>query len=314
MALTVHELVPLRPARTPLSLTRGLFMAMRPQQWTKNLIVFAAPAFALKFDVRTLTLAALAFIAFCAMSAAAYLVNDMLDIRRDRLHPAKKYRPIASGVVPIPLAAGVAMNLILASLVLGLLIAPGLLIALVTYAVLQAAYNFRLKQEPIIDVLSVSAGFVTRALGGAAAVSVEVSTWFLLCVALLALFLAIGKRTAELRSLGDSTATRQVLKAYSLPLLTRMESVVTASALMSYSLWAAQRTPKHWMLATVPIVAYVMFRYQMLTEKGAGEEPDVVLIKSPAIVIATILWIASCMAILLFQGHGAPWHVCSEYC
>lgn len=314
MALTVRELAPAQPRKDAISVAAGLLVSMRPQQWAKNLIIFAAPAFALQFDRRTLVLATLAFTAFCAMSAATYLANDVYDVAKDRLHPTKRYRPIAAGVVPQPLAAGVAAGLCAGSIVLGLALAPGLVVALVTYALLQAAYNLRLKREPVVDVLCVSAGFVTRALGGAAATSVEVSTWFLLCVALLALFMAIGKRTAEIRSLGDATPTREVLKSYSLSVLTRMESVVTASALMSYSLWAAQRTPKHWLLATVPIVAYVMFRYQMLTESGAGEEPDALLLKTPAILFAGLLWISSCLAILLLQGHGAPWEVCSELC
>ena len=313
MALRVRELAPPTP-RSAYSKARGLVVAMRPQQWTKNLIVFAAPLFALKFDFHTFFFASLAFLAFCAMSSGTYLVNDLIDVRADRLHPVKRYRPIAAGLLPRPLAVAAAGGLFAASLALGLALATGLLVALATYALLQIAYNVRLKREPIIDVLCISAGFVTRALGGASAVEVRVSTWFLLCVALLALFLAIEKRRAELRALGDAAPTREVLKAYSPSLLTRMESAVTAFALMSYSLWAAQRTPKHWLLGTVPIVAYVMFRYQMLTEKGAGEEPDTVFIKSPAIVIAIIIWIAACLAILLFQGHGAPWNVCSDSC
>jgi 4-hydroxybenzoate polyprenyltransferase len=287
---------------------------MRPKQWTKNLVVFAAPAFALQFDPRTLILATVAAVTFSGMSAGTYLMNDVLDAPRDRLHPVKRSRPIAAGALPVPIAIVAACILAVASLTTSFALAPGLAVAIGIYALLQIAYNLRLNREPMLDVLCISAGFVTRALGGAAATSVRVSTWFLLCIALLALFLAIEKRRAEVQRVGLGAPTRAVLKHYSISLLTRMEGVVTASALMAYSLWAAQRTPKHWMLATVPIVAYVMFRYQMLTEEGAGEDPENVLIKSPAIVVAAILWIAACLGILLLQGHGAPWNVCSTGC
>jgi decaprenyl-phosphate phosphoribosyltransferase len=299
---------------TPFGIARALVIGMRPRQWPKNLVVFAAPAFALQLDLRTLSLATLAFLTFTAMSASTYLMNDLLDAPRDRLHPAKRSRPIAAGALPVPVAIAAAVILAVAALGSSLALAPGLALAIGIYAVLQIAYNWRLNREPMLDVLCISSGFVARALGGAAAVSVRVSTWFLLCIALLALFLAIEKRRAEVQRVGGGIATRAVLKHYSISLLTRMEAVVTASALMTYSLWAAQRTPKHWMLATVPIVAYVMFRYQMLTEEGAGEDPENVLIKSPAIVVATVLWIATCFAILLLQGHGAPWNVCGAGC
>jgi len=299
---------------TPLGVAGALLISMRPQQWTKNLVVFAAPIFALQLDARTVVLATLAFLTFCAMSAATYLVNDVLDASRDRRHPVKRHRPIAAGLLPVPLAIAAACLLAIAALIASLALDQGLAIALGIYGLLQIAYNLRLNREPMLDVLCVSAGFVTRGLGGAAAVSVPVSTWFLLCIALLALFIAIEKRRAEVQRVGDGAATRPVLKFYTISLLNRMEGVVTASGLMAYSLWAAQRTEKHWMLATVPIVAFVMFRYQMLTEQGGGEDPENALLKSPAIVVAVVLWIVTCLAILLLQGHGTPWNVCGEGC
>ncbi len=313
MELVAREFAP-EKRLTPFRVGAALVIAMRPKQWTKNLVVFAAPAFALQFDLRTLILSTVALVTFSGMSAGTYLMNDVLDASRDRLHPVKRSRPIAAGVLPAPIAIAAALLLAFAALGTSFALAPGLALAIGIYALLQIAYNVRLNREPMLDVLCISAGFVTRALGGAAAVSVRVSTWFLLCIALLALFMAIEKRRAELQKVGSGAATRAVLKHYSISLLTRMEAVVTASALMAYSLWAAQRTPKHWMLATVPIVAYVMFRYQMLTEEGAGEDPENVLMKSPAIVVAVVLWIAVCLGILLLQGHGAPWNVCSTGC
>ncbi len=313
MALTVRDLaVPDEPQRT--SVWAALVVAMRPQQWTKNLVVFAAPIFSMSYSLRVGAFALLAFFAFCAISSATYLVNDLVDLRADRLHPIKRNRPIAAGMLSLRTAVLAAAGLVAASVWLSALISPGLILAVAIYGLLQVAYNLWLKREPIVDVLCVSAGFVTRAVGGAAAASVLVSTWFLLCVALLATFLALEKRRAELRALGDAPATRAVLREYSASILGRIEDIVVAAALIAYSLWAAQRTEKHWMLVTVPVVAYVLFRYQMLAEKGGGEEPEALLLKNPKIVVAIMLWVAMCVGILLFQGHGAPWHTCSELC
>jgi decaprenyl-phosphate phosphoribosyltransferase len=313
MALTVRDFAA-PPASESSTRWRALVVSMRPQQWTKNLIVFAAPVFSMSYSLRVAAFALLAFFAFCAISSATYLVNDAADVRADRLHPLKRYRPIAAGQLSVRAAVLAAGSLVVASVWLSLLISPGLVLAVAIYGLLQVAYNLWLKREPIVDVLTVSAGFVTRAIGGAAAASVMVSTWFLLCVALLATFLALEKRRAELRALGEASPTRAVLREYSLNLLGRIEDIVVAAGLIAYSLWAAQRTEKHWMLVTVSLVAYVLFKYQMLAEKGGGEEPETVLLKSPKIMIALVLWVALCVAILAFQGHGAPWQACSELC
>ena len=315
MALTVREVAaPIERATPSQAGWRALAVAMRPQQWTKNLIVFAAPLFGLKLSLHIAEYAALAFVAFCAISSATYLANDLIDRRADRLHPVKRSRPIASGLLPARHAVAAAVVLAVGGGALGALISPLVVLAIGIYAGFQMAYNLWLKREPILDVMCVSGGFVTRALAGAAAASVLVSTWFLLCVALLATFLAIEKRRSELSSIGDSIPTRAVLKHYTLPLLSRIEDIVVATGLISYSLWAAQRTEKHWMLVTVPLVAYVVFKYQMLTQQGAGEEPEMVLLKSPALMIAIALWIVACVGILVFQGHGAPFSTCSELC
>ena len=287
---------------------------MRPHQWTKNLIVFAAPLFALNFSLHTAVFAVLAFFVFCAVSSSTYLVNDLIDRRADQLHPVKRQRPIAAGMLPVPYAVGSAAALFVAGMSLSVLISPVVVLAVAIYAALQIAYNLWLKREPILDVMCVSGGFVTRALAGAAATSVLVSTWFLLCVALLATFLAIEKRRAELRALGDATPTRAVLRRYTLPVLSRIGDIVVATGLITYGLWAAQRTEKHWMLVTVPLVAYVVFKYQMLSEEGAGEEPEMVLLKSRPIIVAIGIWVAVCVGILVFQGHGAPFNTCSELC
>ena len=299
-------------ARGPALRARSLLAAMRPHQYVKNLIVFAPAMFAQRFDPTTVLLAGAAFLCFCAVSSAAYLVNDAIDAPADRAHPVKRARPIASGLVPVPVALAAAVVLATSGLAAGFALRTGLGLALVGYVVLQAGYNVRLKREPILDVMCVALGFVIRALGASAATGIVLSSWFLLCVALLALYLAIEKRKSELERSGPST--RVVLRAYTVPWLSRMESVVAATALMSYSLWAAQRTPDHTMLATVPIVAYVLFRYQMLSESGSAEAPDVVMMRSPHIVGAAGTWAALSIAVLLLHSHGAHLLLCASEC
>jgi 4-hydroxybenzoate polyprenyltransferase len=299
------------PRRRPLP---PLVVALRPKQYAKNLIVFAPAMFALRFDQRTLLLSGLAFVTFCAVSSATYLVNDSMDAEADRAHPVKRSRPVAAGLLSVRtalLAAALGAGLSLAA---GFAFAPGLGVALVAYLAVQAAYNLRLKREPILDVMCVALGFVVRALGAGAATGIQLSSWFLLCVALLALYLGIEKRKSELGAPGADGATRAVLKSYTLAWLRRMETVVAASALMSYSLWAAQRTPDHLMLATVPMVAYVLFRYQMISETPSAEAPEVVMLHSPHIVAAGGLWAAVGLAILLLHSHGAVLPICGAGC
>ncbi len=310
-ATAIGQALPSAGRRTALR-GRSLVAAMRPLQYAKNLIVFAPALFGERFDGRTALLSAAAFLCFCAVSSAVYLVNDSIDAPADRAHPVKRSRPIASGLVPVRVALTAAAVLAAAGLAAGFAVRAELALALGAYLVLQAAYNLRLKHEPILDVMCVAAGFVLRALGGGAATGIVLSGWFLLCVALLALYLAIEKRRSELSASG-STA-RPALRAYTLPWLSRMESVVAATALMSYSLWAAQRTADHTMLATVPIVAYVLFRYQMISESSSTEAPELVMLRSPHIVGAVGLWATLSVAILLLHHHGAHLPVCATGC
>jgi decaprenyl-phosphate phosphoribosyltransferase len=310
-ATTIGQVLP-AAAQRPALRARSLLAAMRPLQYAKNLIVFAPAMFAERFDAGTLLRSGAAFLCFCAVSSATYLVNDSMDAPADRLHPVKRSRPIASGAVPVRVALAAAAALAASGLLAGFAVRVELGLALAGYLVLQAAYNLRLKREPILDVMCVALGFVVRALGAGAATGIVLSGWFLLCVALLALYLAIEKRKAELSASG--TSARAVLRAYTLPWLTRMESVVAATALMSYSLWAAQRTADHMMLATVPVVAYVLFRYQMISETRSTEAPEVVMLRSPHIVGAACLWAALSVSILLLHQHGAHLPVCASEC
>ncbi len=280
--------------------TRALVRAMRPHHWVKNVVVLAAPLFALALDLGSLLRVGWAFIAFSMTASAFYLINDVRDIEEDRKHPVKQHRPIAAGLVPIPLALGSAAVLLTAGVVGSYVVAPWLALTIGAYAFIQAGYNLGLKEQPIIDIMVIAGGFVLRALGGAAAAGVPASGWFILCIGLLAFFLGIEKRKAELREVGEEEEKRRLsLQEYSLPWLRRMESVVTASALMAYALWTLEGAGTPWMLATLPFVAYAIFRYQYLTANGEGEKPEETLVRDSGIFIAALLWGISALLILL---------------
>lgn len=262
---------------------------MRPHHWVKNVVVSAAPLFALALDLGSLLRVGWAFVAFSMTASAFYLINDVRDIEEDREHPVKQHRPIAAGLVPIPLALGTAAVLLGAGLAGSYVVAPWLALTIGAYAFIQAGYNLGLKEQPIIDIMVIAGGFVLRALGGAAAAGVPASGWFILCIGLLAFFLGIEKRKAELREVGEEK-TRSVLQVYSLSWLQRMESVVTASALMSYALWTLEGADTPWMLTTLPFVAYAIFRYQYLSESGEGETPTHTLLGDSGMLLSVFLW------------------------
>ncbi len=285
----------------PVSFQRvgALVRALRPHHWVKNVVVLAAPLFALTFDVEALLRVGWAFVAFSLTASAFYLINDVRDIEADRQHPVKKHRPIAAGLVPVPVALNTAALLLIGGLVGSYWTDPWLAATIGAYVLIQAAYNLGLKEQPIIDIMVIAGGFVLRALGGAAAAGVSVSGWFVLCIGLLAFFLGIEKRKAELRDLGDEEDTRSVLKAYSLSWLRRMESVVTASALMAYALWTLEEADTPWMLATLPFVAYAIFRYQHLSENGHGQTPEKTLLQDPRVLTSVVLWGIVSLSLLL---------------
>ncbi|MCS4099961.1 decaprenyl-phosphate phosphoribosyltransferase [Salinibacter ruber] len=278
--------------------TGALVRAMRPHHWVKNVVVLAAPLFALALDLGSLLRVGWAFIAFSMTASAFYLINDVRDIEEDQKHPVKQHRPIAAGLVPIPLALSAAAVLLTAGVVGSYVVAPWLALTIGAYAFIQAGYNLGLKEQPIIDIMVIAGGFVLRALGGAAAAGVPASGWFILCIGLLAFFLGIEKRKAELREVGEEEETRSVLQEYSLSWLRRMESVVTASALMAYALWTLEGADTPWMLATLPFVAYAIFRYQYLSEEGKGQEPEKVLVSDAGMIASVAIWAGLSLTIL----------------
>ncbi|WP_373545963.1 decaprenyl-phosphate phosphoribosyltransferase [Chamaesiphon sp.] len=290
---------------------------LRVKQWTKNLIIFAAPLFAFDFTNRSLSGSLIAFILFCCASSSFYLINDIIDVESDRLHPVKCQRPIAAGTIGISEATTVAIILLSVAAIVGYKTSFGLGTAIVGYALLQVAYNLKLKHKIFVDVLAIAAGFVLRAWGGAAATSIGLSQWFILCTAMLALFLAIEKRKAELRlSEIKGRKSRAVLHRYSLPLLNRMESIVTNGTIVFYSLWSAGPAFKgattSWMMLTVPFVLYGIFRYQLLSDPqeiartnplleqgGKTERPEEMLLKDRPLLLTAIGWLVTVFAIQL---------------
>lgn len=308
----------------PLQIERILgsyLTALRPRQWTKNLIVFAAPLFAFQLGGQTIVNSLLAFILFCCSSSSFYLFNDILDIEADRCHPIKCKRPIASGLVSIPVAIVLAIVLQGGALIFAWFVAKGLAIAIAAYGVFQILYNLRLKHTVILDIVTIALGFVFRAVGGAAATDIVMSPWFLLCTAMLALFLAIEKRKAELKILEiKGVRTRYILKRYSMSLLSRMENVVTTGTIIFYSLWSSgpqlkgATTP--WMLITLPFVMYGVFRYQLLSdskeierrkkelgqEGGQTERPEEVLLQDGPIRFTVIGWAMTVFAVLFLKN------------
>ena len=287
---------------------KQLFKASRPRHWTKNLLVFAAPLFSFQTDNLIWVKIFQALVCFCLLSSSVYILNDVIDAKSDRLHPIKKNRPIASNLLSAKTASLFAIILILISLYLGYLVSKSLFLILSTYLIIQIIYCLRLKEEPLFDLMCISSGFLLRAIAGGISSNLIISPWFLLSIGLLALFLALEKRKAEIRNINiNNTNTRKVLKRYSLPLLLRIESLVATSSFVTYSLWAAgpalQGAKTSWMLVTVPFVLIGIFQYQLLSDpdeanrrqkydsKRTAENPEEILLQDNGIRITVISWL-----------------------
>jgi 4-hydroxybenzoate polyprenyltransferase len=251
---------------------------LRPRQWTKNVLLFAALVFAEKLFVpEALLRAGLAFLCFCLASSSGYVVNDLVDAPRDREHPEKRRRPIASGEVGRQTALMLALGLTAAALALGAALGAGFLAAVLVYLALTHFYSFVGKNVAILDVMLVAAGFVIRAVAGALAIPVPVSDWFVLCTLFLALFLALSKRRAELLRAGEAASlARPVLAAYTPAALAAFTATSMAAALITYALYVHAILGKYpWLALTLPFVMFGLFRYQLLVEtRGLGEKPE----------------------------------------
>lgn len=275
----------------PLFTFKELIRELRPKQWTKNILVFASAMFSGKFlDVMTFFHAVLAFISFSLMASTIYIINDIVDIEKDRNHPDKCKRPIASGAVSPKLAGITAVILFLCSLAVAYYLNKGLALVVLFYFVLNLLYSLKLKHVVIIDVMIIAAGFVLRAVAGALAVNGILTSWFVLCTLLLSLFLALGKRRHELQLFQeDPSKRRKVLDFYSEKLLDQLMAIVTGLVIMFYAMYAATEAPL--MMYTIPFVLYGVFRYYYLVHmEGAGGKPEEVLLTDKHILITVILF------------------------
>lgn len=294
---------------------RELFISMRPRQWSKNIFVFAGVVFSGELFDHPLALAEalLAFAVFCMASSSVYLINDLIDIERDRLHPTKRNRPLAAGRLRPRVAVAAAVILIAAATPVAFLMNPYFGGILLGYFSLMLAYSFLLKNVVIVDIFALAAGFVLRAAGGAVAIEVSISPWLLVCMTLLALFLGLAKRRHELLLLEQgASAHRTILKEYSAQLVEEMISIVTASTVMAYSLYTFfgadwETMPYRYtgqipfMMVTIPFVLYGIFRYLYLVyRKNSGGSPEEILLGDIPFIVNMLLWGISVVAILYF--------------
>jgi len=278
---------------------------LRPQQWTKNLLVFAALLFAAQMHHPDQRVRALrVFVAFCLASSAVYIFNDFMDRNSDRAHPIKCQRPIAAGQVSPAVASALAVISLGLGSVLGWQSAPGVQGCLLGYLLLQAAYALYLKHQVILDVMAIAAGFVLRAVAGAYAIDVVISQWLLICTILLSLFLALSKRRSEMLASRNASDHRAVLGEYTRPLLDQMIAVVAAGTILSYILYTysdqtMHKFPSHLMPLTIPFVLYGIFRYlYLIYRRTEGSEPELLMVKDLPLLFDIALWAATVAAIV----------------
>lgn len=281
-----------------------LVRAMRPLQWTKNAIVFAALVFDRRvFEPTRLTESIAAFIAFCLVSSAIYLINDVRDVESDRNHPKKCLRPIAAGEITPRQAMILAIGLVIVALVGSLLIRPVFAAVIAGYLLLMIAYNAGVKQMVILDVFAIAAGFVLRAAGGAVAIAVPISPWLYVCTMLLALLIGFGKRRSELTSLESAAGKHRAnLESYTLGMLDQMITIVAAATVIAYSFYTfdASSVPgNHAMMLTIPFVVYAIFRYLYLVHRSdLGGSPELLLVTDQPLLCSIILWAVASLLIV----------------
>jgi 4-hydroxybenzoate polyprenyltransferase len=297
-----------RRAAPPLVAPRALLVALRPKQWTKNGLLFIALAFTLNIQQPALLARSLiAFACFCALSSAGYLLNDVLDVEADRQHPTKRFRPIASGQVPVSVALSLGVLLAVAGLLGSFLLGVLFGVLALAYVLLTAVYSTTLKHLVLLDIFGLAGGFVLRAAAGAVAIDVPISPWLYIATLLGALLIALGKRRTELQMLGLEAAVghRRNLEAYSLEFIDQLILVVSSAAVMTYALYtfSAENLPRnHSMMLTIPLVLYGLFRYLFLVHDGhIGGSPEELLFRDRPLLASVILW-ALLSVLILYMG------------
>ena len=288
-----------KPRRGPV---RAAIVALRPQEWVKNLLVFAGLLFSGKFDdVDAILAATLTFVAFCMVASAGYLINDARDIEEDRQHPTKRNRPIAAGELGTSTAIGLAIVLAIVGLAAATLLDVTVGGIVLAYAVGTTLYSYVLKHEVILDVMTIAGLFVLRVLAGAVAVDADASAYLLLCTGMVALFLGFTKRRQEATSeLHSGSASRPVLEHYSIPFLDQMVAMVTAATVMSYAIYCVN-SPLigSKMLGTLPAVTYGIFRYlYLIYDRKDTRSTDAILLEDKGMIGAAVVWVASVIVLL----------------
>jgi 4-hydroxybenzoate polyprenyltransferase len=290
----------------PLEWMKWSIAAMRPRQWSKNLLLFAGLLFAEKLgDTTRVWLNLLAFLSFCLISGAVYIYNDLRDVEEDRLHPQKRLRPIASGRLPTSVAGWWMTGAMLTGLLLAFWIRPAFGWLAVLYVALSLGYSLGAKHVVILDVFLIAAGFVLRALAGAVAIDVNISGWLLACTTLLSLFLGFCKRRHEIVTLGEEAVNhRATLGEYSIGLLDQFIAIVSSATIITYALYTIQSATaaQHENLKyTIPLVMYGIFRYLYLVHrKDLGGAPEQVLLEDRGIQATIILWIVVAVWTMLY--------------
>jgi 4-hydroxybenzoate polyprenyltransferase len=287
---------------------KHLFASMRPKQWSKNVLVFAGLLFAQDFIIfEKISQAITAFILFCLVSGSVYLFNDVIDRQRDAMHPQKKARPIAAGLLAPHIAIGFAVVFVTISIYVAFQRDIKFAVILSAYTFLTIAYSIYLKNIVILDVLVIASGFVFRAVGGTFAIQEEVSSWLIICTIFLALFMALGKRRAELISLGDAAGeVRHTLGHYDRKFLDQMIMISTTACLMAYALYTldpvtVEKFGTRNLVLTLPFVIYGLFRYlYLMYHDDRGESPENAVLGDKASLVCIALYIVAVVAIIYY--------------
>jgi decaprenyl-phosphate phosphoribosyltransferase len=277
------------------AISRALLRTARPRQWTKNLLVFGAPITGRALtDPDGATKASVAFLALCLVASGVYIVNDLVDRAGDRMHPLKRYRPLASGTLPVAVACVAAVLLVAAGLGMALVVGPALALVVAGYVALALSYTFVLRNVVLLDIAAISAGFLLRAVAGGVAVGVPLSSWFLLVAAFGSLFLVAGKRHADYVQLGEGRGVqRRTLDEYSAEFLRYIQYSASTIAIAAYCLWAFEgpsSSPPWSGLSILPFVLAV-FRYALLADRGRGGTPEDVVLRDRWLLVFGVAWV-----------------------
>ena len=282
---------------------KSIIISCRPKHWIKNIFVFTALIFAGKFlDTKSILLAIVTFFLFSFTASSIYILNDIADFEADKKHPIKKNRPIASGKISINFAIVICFLLGFSSLIISLIVTPYLTLILIAYYINNLLYSFKFKHVVIVDIMMVAFGFVLRAVGGAFAIGVSISKWFLVITFLLTLFLAIMKRRQEFIVIEDKGGEkRKVLDHYTIAMLDQMANIILPTVIVSYVFYTFNTFHTQYFIFTIPFVIYGIFRYLYLVhKKDMGESPTEILIKDIPLGLTVILWGILCVILIYF--------------